>query len=256
MIDTEKLKFGFEIELEYDVDKRRGQINAGRYHGPRKLGRTAYWRVEEDGSLGTEDFDEGQTIEVTTIPIRLSEIPLALKEFKTFFAQKRGYALTDVISFNGTTGAHIHVSYDAKPVRAMFMRWKETLLKEIVTKRMNEAVAEGKLTQKHVTKFLEDYYRSYSKEATKVRHTERYASINFNGTPATFEWRSFHLRGVTTWEQLETYYKVATDSIIEFLNIVSEDKVLHTVKEKTPIRANKETTLTYSSLVLEVSDIL
>lgn len=225
MIKREDLLFGLEIEMEYSTKVRNDRrLRKGDYHEPNKLGRTRYWRVESDGSLHTRKMDD--TAEVTSIPITIEQLPDALKEFKNFFSTKKNFPLSQVMNFNDSCGAHIHVSINDKRIRNMVIKYSETRLREIALNRLTALAQENRLTLKQVEQFKKHYYRDYardlSSESTRFGGRGRYGSVNFQGTPNTLEWRSFNLLPVTTWEEFELFYSVGIESLIEFINSLDE----------------------------------
>jgi hypothetical protein len=216
--DLKRLKFGFEIELEYNrQNSELKSFSIGDYHHGTALGR--YWKVESDGSLSSEKFSAGRTCEfVLRRPLGLRTYMKALEEFKSFFGNAE---LNKTICFNSTTGAHIHFSFGEK---MMFQRFKRNLpgiSTSTMYKLLNNNMVKSKLPSSVQFRMIKSYYRSYSERF--VSRTTRYQEINYNKRQ-TLEWRSFNLRGVETWEQFFEAYRVAVLSIVQFLEWMLQTK--------------------------------
>lgn len=215
------LRLGLEIEAEYNreyIDR----IKTGDYHHPETF--TTMWGAERDGSLDVVGFEEGDVVEFTSKVLSAKTFFGALEHFEKKIKSLAGedLELFDVLNFNSSCGAHIHFSLsEDKTLPIKIIRHQEVLLREIVIKNMKGAA----MGDAFITLFDKQYYRSYALSASNngAKRDNKYNSLNFHTRKNTVEWRSFNLRPVRTWKEFHLMYRVAYNSIIEFIHLLQRE---------------------------------
>lgn len=230
-----ELVFGLELELEYNKEVL-GFIPTGGYHDNSAPEFGNYWRVESDGSLSTRKFVNGKMAEFISEPLPYDKVLVALAQFQKRFETlscknhpDKTFTMTDLINFNSTTGAHVHIGLLRKNHRRTTLNFRDEDLvfdgvfepvKEVanltflrtITKNIKRIIKnELPLFYDH---YQRDYYRRYAERITKEdnprAYKRRHNEFNFTTPYNTVEWRSSHLHGITTWDDLFKYFTIVT----------------------------------------------
>jgi len=224
--------FGLEIEAEYNTSLT-GLIKKSSYHSVSS--HSAFgtkWFVETDGSLRRTKFSD--TAEFISVPLPKSEVMDALKQFKKKFqllSKNKAVELVDVLNFNESTGAHIHISlliHDGKQTslsirrKVIKLNGTNTTIKFVPVEYMKEI---GKNFKKAIKKQMPDfypafnkrYYRTYAhKVEAKKAYTTRTTEFNYTTNYGTIEYRSPNLTGISTWKDFFKFYQILTDTISDY----------------------------------------
>lgn len=254
-----KIVSGIELETEYNADLL-GHIHRSSYHGyrnhetPKHYDDLKNFACENDGSLESTTFENGDTVEIISRPFELKKARKILKAFQnaTFkrISQKLNisiedaskYELNEIFSFNISTGSHVHYSLyritDTPKTkrfytRGMFSKFEhaEPLpFKAIAQPRfyidLNNKVIE-KVKQhapKCFNKFKRGFYREYAREISEHQTTHNISAIrtmSHNLSVDGFEhveFRSFNLRGVQTWSDLFNMFDALISAFYEHFN--------------------------------------
>lgn len=221
---------GIEIETEYNANIIT-DLNPGDYHSTHGIKWfSRKFAVERDGSLRSQDFDNGRTAEFVSVPFKIGDHKKILEDFKDHVKSYGKSALSDVLSFNDSTGAHIHLSVvnhkkgissvykiiDRK--RTFSMNNSKGIFLKMIKPRTLFKV--NKMILERVKRempgvygdFKSRFYRDYAKK--EIRPSDRYSCWNFstNGYDH-LEFRSFHLFGIRTWDDFMKIYEIAFDVI-------------------------------------------
>lgn len=227
--DKYALLYGLELEMEYN-SRKIGLIEKASYHSERAKSFNKYFIAESDGSLHPTTFPSGECVELVSVPMNSNDVLKSIKSLKdTFTLLNNGQEieLSDVISFNNHTGAHLHISLNVKNKKTTTIEFKDNKTVKIKGKSMNpKSFTDRKFLKKialNVKKqiklqmpefydnFILNYYRRYAKQM-RANSRERYQEFNLLNDN-TIEYRSLHLRGIKTWSQLELFYKIVTTTI-------------------------------------------
>ena len=228
---------GVEIELEYNPDII-GAIEKDHYHGdnPRNFNLNFY--AESDSSISSTKFSDGRTAELISKPFEIKNYKKILASFQSEIykriaekkkiteaeARKR-YGLKDVISFNRSTGAHLHFSVlkpGDKETTISFKRCNPKFkgkfipVKELISPAFCERFNAGllkEICEKYPDVFPEfeaQYYRGHARsllsrpEAFKTH----YGNWSVDSEHEDIEIRGFNLNGVTNWKQFKGVYNI------------------------------------------------
>lgn len=246
--DKYEILYGLELELEYNREELPA-IQLASYHSTNAITYNKDFIAESDGSLHSEYFENGRTAELISIPLNSHDITKAIEGLKNKVSRQfkkkhdRNPELHEVLCFNDTTGAHLHISLHTKngktntikvrnnkritingkttnPTQLIDIEFLHTITRTI-KKRIKRELPEI------YDKFIKNYFRNYAKRI-KTLQGSRYSEFNTTNDN-TLEYRSLHLRGITTWTQLETFYKIVTSTIDEaFNNKLNSDKPFNT----------------------------
>lgn len=229
-----KILYGLELELEYNKIKL-GKIMKNSYHSVDAKKFNKYFIAESDGSLRSETFPygEGDTVELISIPMTSENVMKSLQNFKEDIIQRykeqtgnETCELKDVISFNTSTGAHVHMSLlvknshdevislrnnkkikfhgQSKNIMSFSnIEFMKKIARKIKTRIKNEL-------PEFYESFVKNYYRRYARRmTTRTSSSQRYTEFNTTNNK-TIEYRSLHLRGIETWTQLFKFYEIVT----------------------------------------------
>lgn len=235
---TPQIICGIEIELEYNVTAVGG-FPVGNYHSSNPTWFTPNFAAERDGSLSRQTFLSGATAEFVSRPFLIKDYKNILTEFKNGFEARmrtrpRNYQMSDIISFNRSTGAHIHLSIvnQKKGIKSRYTivdrdkifelnNSKGVWLKAINDKTLyaiNRAIirrVKKELPQVY-SKFRRRFYRDYALQQIDRTGRNRYCTWNFDTDGSDhIEFRSFHLYGITTWDEFFKMYQIAFETIEE-----------------------------------------
>jgi len=227
---------GIEFELEYNA-KLLGTISHSDHHSSIPTWLSNSFIAEQDGSLEVCHFNDGKVVEIISIPFLLSDYRTILKAFEDLIysmtanklntvksAVKSRYNLYDLICFNDTTGAHIHLSVLKPSKEKTLIQFKDKFIafdgKLVPINSLANYGFLGNFTEKLKAKVMQDLpsiypswsislYRGAASRITPVmNYRERYLEWNLTGQGECLEYRSFHLRGIETWKD---FYKIWDD---------------------------------------------
>lgn len=235
---------GIELEMEYNDGIIC--IEKGGYHDLHPTWFSDCFIAENDGSLETTGWDDN--VELVSVPFLLKDYKSVLDNFKEsiyhMVATSKGipiamaedtYGLNDLICFNNTTGAHIHLSLidkELNPLRSppqvgiLFrnkvipFEGKKIPIRSVstfdflkpFTDRLKEKVEE-KLPSIY-PQWQMDLYREFARPIETHSdidifgggtHHSRRMEWNLTEDEEQMEYRSFHLRGVRSWDD---FYKI------------------------------------------------
>jgi len=229
-LDIPKLYIG--IELESIINRDYLELDVGEYHNAIHF--TDIWRAERDGSLyGSSHFNKGYCAELTTEIIDIDDYKEAIRELKAYVG---GEDLKEVFWFNESCGCHIHFSVKDKK---MFYKNIPTCVYPLIRKFFfNELDKSSIIPQDTKELIKKHYYRNYAIKFKKIHinSNNRYLEFNFRSEKQGMglEWRSFNVRGVEKWEELEEMFRIGTDTIKYLASVLNsfyyEDK--KSIKEK------------------------
>jgi hypothetical protein len=232
--------YGLELEFEYNKSLI-GNISKSSYHNTESTKFNKYFIAEEDGSLrrNTFNYSESDTVELVSIPMTSENVMKSLESFKedmiNRYTKKTGRPvceLKDIISFNNSTGAHVHMSLliknghdtviklrDDKDVKLKgdtknIMTFSNIEFMKKIARRVKTRI-KNELPQFYES-FIKYYFRSFAKRMN-IRNSSRYHEFNTNNNK-TVEYRSLHLRGIQTWSELFKFYSIVTSVTDELFN--------------------------------------
>ena len=242
-----KLICGIELELEFNTELL-GFLPIGSYHGhglnddgddvnEESVAFGNRWIVEEDGSLEKTKFAEGRTAEFISLPFNANNYKVYLDSFKntiyktiagrqgTISDVEKKYGMSDILCFNDSTGAHIHLTLlkGTKDEYAVYFRefsrifkGKPVILRKAATLDILKEISST--LHNEVRKNLPDIYPIWSKhfyrpryaaEMKKLEYDNRYLEWNLSlSDDNRIEFRSFHLRGITTWKDFYKMFEI------------------------------------------------
>lgn len=217
-----KINLGFEWELEYNSNLF--SIDTAPYHSDEdeEIWVTDRIKAEEDGSLDAltfydeEDEEIGGTAELITKKINIDNYKSILDEFQNYIVKKSGTdRLSQAISFNKSTGAHLHFSVIARNHNMIPLKMIPAQIFLDFNEKLLEKFKENFSEEKYNT-FKKYFYRSFSLRTESKQ--ERYASINFTCSENNhLEFRSFHLRHCENWEDFYKSYDILIPLLKEFI---------------------------------------
>ena len=228
-LEIPKIKIGIELECVYNTDYL--EIDIGDYH--RAISFTDNWRAERDGSLyGRNHFDRGRCVEFTTEIIDIDDYKSVLEELKNSFDNED---LNKVLVFNDSCGCHIHFSSPKKKYSKNIPSCVYPLTRKFFFNELENSLIIPQPTKEIIKKhYFRHYAQKYNK--THIECRNRYTEFNFYSERQGMglEWRSFNVRGVNTWEELEEMFRIGTDTIkyisSVLYNFIYEEK--SNIKEK------------------------
>lgn len=208
--------FGIEAEMEYNAFFV-GDIKKDGYHGREKKSFCKGWYAESDGSLRTEKFSAGSTVELISEPFKYRNLDTTLfslqEEFKKRCKQKRGVKLADYINFNKSCGHHLHVSVGKyKIIPSTSLKIFSQIRSEFFKNLKKEMSGLYPTIRAH-------YTRKYAKRLSERAYNERYYEFNLTNEEKGIEWRSFNCLGVQTWEE---YFKLVVIGINSMKKVLTE----------------------------------
>lgn len=219
-----RLSIGVEIECAYDSD--RFDLTVGNYHEGQPVTGLPGWRVEEDGSLNvsTDRPETFRTAEFVSKRCKgISDLRRTLQLFKAYFSKSGKLQLKDVMEFNDSTGAHVHISTTA------FKFTDRAVFSALVSTRNNfkNSIKNSALRSKD--QILGRYFRSYAEETTRDNRYEpnKYREFNIRSEQSGqgLEWRSPNMTGISTWEEFAAYWEIvfASIEVLAKKTLTSED---------------------------------
>jgi len=235
---------GLEIEAEYNTEYLN-YIEVADYHSERVKPFGYYFKTESDGSLSAQSFGYpvGETAEFISIPFNIDESKKVLKDFKeTFIKRLKNHRnitekealkipLQKYLSFNNTTGAHVHLSIlntDKELIKKFTFGRRRKLefkgefidLKRVFTYEFMQNFKQklkNNVNKKipHVYTLWErslnrGYARAYYNKTDfkNNKDHEREKEFNLTGSNTDIEYRGFTLRGVNTWTDFFKIYEI------------------------------------------------
>lgn len=232
--------YGLELEFEYNKTLI-GRISKASYHSTDSTKFNKYFIAEEDGSLrrSTFDYSDSDTVELVSIPMTSENVMKSLESFKedmikryTKVTGRPVCELKDVISFNNSTGAHVHMSLliknghetvislrDDRDVKFKgdtknIMTFSNIEFMKKIARKVKSRI-KNELPQFYDS-FIKYYFRTFAKRMN-IRNSSRYHEFNTNNNK-TVEYRSLHLRGIQTWSELFKFYSIVTSVTDELFN--------------------------------------
>lgn len=209
---TEKMLLGVEIECILNEDLC-SEIPRGSYHNGVPF--LDNWNVESDGSLcSSGNFDRERTVEFVSKGMNIENYEEVINQFKDYFKQKG--ELNKSMYFNKTCGCHIHFGFSRKEIYkkidlVQLIKLRNYFFLLLKKSNLPEEIKEG---------IKNHYYRNYSKKTTfknydySIRHSNtRYLEFNKNSEidKKGFEWRSFNILDISTWEQFDEMFKIVKE---------------------------------------------
>jgi hypothetical protein len=233
---------GIELECAVVGTDVIGNIRRGGHHSGtmRDHRYSRDFIAETDGSITTTGTHP-KNCEFVSRPMPIANIPAAVKrwveEHYRRIAVTRGitaqearlqYPLAKVVDFNNSTGAHIHFSIGIKSVgkttirdrRAGQVTVKATmsrLVDLVIDADFMEALHQAMLEKVRIIlgahrahQWDLRYYRHYA--TNMVSDSDKYTSLYIHSATHC-EWRSMHLCGVRTEEELHAMVQAACDTL-------------------------------------------
>jgi len=233
-----KVIVGIEFETEYNT-KMLGELSQNGHHsesGWCKFLDNKYFKCEEDRSLRVRKF--GDTVEIISAPIELSNVQTVLKSLQKSIYKKVGKSVpfNKVFSVNNTCGCHIHISilncdnkfryeiYDDGREEIFDFAGKPYNIREILSDDFMTIFR--KKLHKNISKNLGNIYPSFSKNyfryyaqnrKNNVKDNARYVEYYY-ATKERCEFRSFNLIGVKTWNEFFKIFELFENSLQSTLN--------------------------------------
>ncbi len=201
-------RFGFEVECLYRPEGKLGE-------------HPALWSIHGDGSLEldrkhpySDGFYTGEFI--FSRPLSPQRVPDALDNLHEWIGDT-----DEFVNFwiNRTCGAHIHFSVQGKDIVNNIAPEYLFMIREKAFKRVKEELPEV------YRAFRGHYFRDYAEPILYVEDlgTDEHTR-EFEWTPNQgMEWRSFNLLGCRSWKQLKKMYAIATETIMESVDLGMED---------------------------------
>lgn len=215
---VQELTFGFEIEAEYNDSVLK--IQPASYHDAVEKKMVKNWKIERDGSLYTTRWNG--TVEFISVPTTFSKIDKLLESFETTIKKKTGKnKLHEVLNFNSSTGAHVHIGLqnDGRAINIKDFVQRDFLKK--ISRKFKQRIKTE--MPEFYENFKKDYFRKYARRQTRNNENSRYQEFNYQTRIPTIEYRSPHLRGITTWTDFSKFYTILTKTVNEiFQQEISE----------------------------------
>ncbi len=222
-----ELVCGIEFELGYNPSLLSFEI--GDYHTMMPTWRGDFI-FERDGSISSQ---WGTTVEIISKPFLLKDYKQILNNFQSIFKMQKKNGLLgslfgdenknpmkemkELIEFNGSTGAHVHVSMLRKDGKSTNINYREKNFEFGGTLVPVKSLATFKFLDKFTKKLCkkveaempsiypnwqEGLFRS---QARKINddgqyRREKYHEWNLRGSREHMEYRSFHLHYIDNWE--------------------------------------------------------
>lgn len=212
-----KLLIGIEIEGIFNADYFKPK-KIGNYHEPVRVNK--YYRVEHDGSLRRSfNFPREVVAEITTPPIQTKKTFVnTIKGFKGLFKNAERKELNELVYFNDSCGCHIHIGFidgNGKQKKISRLLDEDRVLK--FRRKFFKALRELDIDDETKEQIRKQYFRGYASRCDKRNYFDRRRRKEFNLTSdeedTGFEWRSFNLHGVKTFEDFEKIFLMIYDLI-------------------------------------------
>lgn len=221
---------GIEIEMEYDA--RLMKIKKSNYHEEYDDKEDYFWVgdsekfiAERDGSLGVYKFAEGDCVELISIPFLIEDGMHIVKDFAKQFGAMIGNKLDEVICFNDSTGAHIHLSLlnpekegytniDLRDHIRHKFKGKPMFFRDIIGISILNKIKE-RLIKRAKAVLSDDTFAKWSSAlvrgcAAKIEDEDQMYENRRSEWNLTLhnriEYRGFNLRGITTWGEFFRIY--------------------------------------------------
>lgn len=206
------------LEIEGVINKDIHRLTIGDYH--RGVPTEAKgWKVERDGSIRSEnEFSNYDYVEfVSRVLFTRAGVEEKLKVFKDFISQQGKYELHEVISFNKSCGAHIHIGvrnyrFLDKAMVSVFFKVRKKFVKMMSTSN----IASKEQIIKHYDRSYARKLRSpFGNYEARWRTDERRTEWNFCSERDNkgLEWRSPNLLGIKTWAEFDEAYRIYLDCL-------------------------------------------
>jgi len=225
---------GIEIEMEYN--RKNLSIHRDGYHHHHQERADYAWFgkhfiAESDSSLNVSTFESGDVCEMVSVPFSIDN---GMKVIDGFIKKFGEFELKDVVSFNDTTGAHIHLSVlnvdkegtttiNARPGVKVNFKGRPMFFRDAVGANILDEI-KGKLLSRVKEELPKSLYDKWSGSLVRDNYAEKLIpnrlfaerKREWNLThPSRIEYRGFTLRGVKTWEQLRKMYDILFSVINE-----------------------------------------
>lgn len=238
-----RISIGVEIECITDTDYFDGDI--GDYHQGVPIAGMPGWRAESDGSLRIPDddcYDEWTTVEFVSGRCRgFGELKTTLGAFKEYYqarlkTRNNGEIddLYQCLEFNGSCGAHIHLSmsdivFHRYGLWPAFVKLRSEFFDRL---RVSSIISKQRI--------LTHYNREYAQAVQKdIRHqTQKYREFNIGSEieGRGLEWRSPNMWGIRTWTEFDEYWDIVIECLKHFCENVLECTEEDEVSEEYPHR--------------------
>ena len=222
---SKSFMMGIEIETIVNravVDHKDG---FGGYHAPSHF--TENWGATSDSSIICgRDFESERAVEYVSKTFHLAEMKQRIQEFREYFGDNK---LHDTMYFNGSTGAHIHFSFDDGgkiSQQALYDDLEET--RKFFLGRVKKSTILSDTAKRLITR---RYFRKYALEITKGQWAKNLKgsggdrsvewNINSEHNGKGLEWRSVNLAGITTWEEFFEVFDIVEKSMYRLLKEIN-----------------------------------
>lgn len=244
-----KIYCGIEIETEYNVSKLNLEI--GEYHtsciSDYYFGH--YFHVENDGSLYTSHkFKYGSMAEFVSAPFDINDWEKVIDDFKNSVIEDSGTnKLDDVLYFNNSCGAHIHISVltiregmkkiVGDRVKVTAENCGDYVPFKIVSHRALLKI--NRRILKDIKREMPNVYESISKRfyrghaSEEIDEYDKYSTWNYRPKEqGRLEFRSFNLSGVENWTDFKKIYGIVFHAIKAEFAILMRKKLVSTHNQK------------------------
>ena len=252
-----EINCGIEIEAEYN--SKIMTINRAPHHpsGSNKIAFGKQFFVEIDGSLRALKFKDHPvpndhpgrkelygTAEFVSKMFPITKYKETLDDFKEMIITLgKSKTMSDLIHFNRTTGCHIHISL--KDDNKHSFPLKDVKMSEYI---LFNKLLMGKVTEKlpHVgAHFCGRFYREHARKRNQQK--ARNSSWNFETAENNHvEFRSFHLMGVETWEDLYTMFDIVFNELSQLCQRIIKKGVTNNFIYKPEHVSNFESSRNFS----------
>jgi hypothetical protein len=238
---------GVELEFEYNVDALGALLLNGYHdecHIPKKFG--SKFIGEVDGSIRCNTFTHPGAAEIISYPFNLDDWESMIGAFEGEVKRRikaklntegDTLELADAISFNSSTGAHVHLGLYKPSETDKCILWArekgekiELQAKEVIFRdSVNEKVLIGikERLKSKVKKAHPLFYRVWQRDllrgsmstamGEKINYSDRYCEWNLAMNYNRIEYRGFHLHGVKTWSRFKEMFGMLFSSIKEVI---------------------------------------
>jgi hypothetical protein len=231
---------GIEIEMEYNTKVTK--IAKAAYHEDCNAKDEYEWVgdnfiAERDGSLGVYKFEAGDCVELVSVPFLVEDGMNIVKDFCSQFGGMVGKKLDEVICFNDSTGAHIHLSLlnpekeghtyiDLRDHIRHKFKGKPMFFRDIVGVSMLNKIkqrmvgrAKKALPKEAFEKWSNALVRSYAAPVQTDDDMFDDRRREWNATLLNrIEYRGMNLRGITTWAEFFSLYEILFSVIREVID--------------------------------------
>jgi len=228
---------GIEIEMEFN--RKHLSINKAGYHNNYNERSEYAWFgkhfiVESDSSLDVRKFENGDVCEMISVPFSVDKGMEVVDGFIKKFGE---FKLSEVINFNDTTGAHIHLSVlnadkegstliNLRPGIRVNFKGKPVFFRDVVGANILNEI-KSKVCERVKEELPASVYEKWSSALTRSNYAapiipnqlyaERGREWNLT-LKNRIEYRGYNLRGVKTWEQLRKMYEILFSTIKEVIS--------------------------------------